>query len=97
MDNEAYLKKIMILILKKHEEKFNDILISLANFLKQDIKNFPKDIQSSVFNSMLLMVFINCIATTMIHIPEDEFEDALSSLIESIIDACEELRERFPL
>lgn len=97
MDEEDYHKRFMILTLKKYEERFNSILMMMADFLRQEVKNLPKELQCPLYNSMLLMVFINAIATTMVRIDEDEFDEALNHVIESIIAACDELRERFPI
>lgn len=97
MDEETYNKRFMILTLKKHEKRFNSILTMMADYLREEVRKLPKEVQCSLYNSMLLMVFINAIATTMARISEDEFEEALHDVIKSIIDACDELRERFSL
>lgn len=97
MNEEEYLKRYMVFTLKKHEKKFNTILMGMADFLRQEVKPLPKDLQASLYNSMLLMVFVNAIATTMIRIDEDEFDDALNHVLESIVAACDELRERYRL
>lgn len=95
MDDEEYHKKFMIITLRKHEERFNRILMKLGNFLREDIKHIPKDIQESLFHSMMIMVFINAIATAVIYIDEEEFEDALHHIIGSLIAACDDLRKRY--
>lgn len=97
MDEEEYLRKYMVIILKKHEKRFNTILMGMADFLRQEVKNFPEDVRVPLYNSMLLMVFVNAISTTLTRIDEDEFDDALKHVFDSIIAACDEIRKRYPL